>query len=84
MTDGIYRVVVGTSLIPINSTARGTAHIDNCNSLPSLIVEKTYTLKDNKFDLIPYPLSKWSDNIQIILTKYYDEVSNENTNKTTT
>lgn len=76
MTDGIYRAVVGTSLVPINSTTRGTAHIDNINSIPSLQVKTSYILKANKFEVIPYPLPKWADNIEIILAKYY-EVLNE-------
>ena len=77
MTDGIYRTVVGTSLIPINSTTRGTAHTDNLNTIPSLQVKTVYNLKVNKFEVIPYPLPKWGDNIETILAKYY-EVLNEN------
>ena len=76
MTDGIYRAVVGTSLVPINSTTRGTTHYDNVNSIPSLQVKTVYNLKANKFEVIPYPLPKWADNIETILAKYY-EVLNE-------
>lgn len=75
MTDGIYRAVIGTSLVPINSTTRGTAHISNLNKIPTLIVDKVYFIKENKFDLIPYPMSKWDTNIETIVTKYYDNIS---------
>lgn len=74
MTDGIYRAVIGTSLVPINSTTRGTAHISNLNNIPTLIVDKVYFIKENKFDLIPYPISKWDTNIETIITKYYNEL----------
>ena len=75
MTDGIYRAVIGTSLVPINSTTRGTAHISNLNKIPTLTVNKVYFIKENKFDLIPYPMSKWGTNIETIVTKYYDNIS---------
>lgn len=75
MTDGIYRAVIGTSLVPINSTTRGTAHISNLNKIPTLAVNKVYFIKENKFDLIPYPMSKWDTNIETIVTKYYDNIS---------
>ena len=75
MTDGIYRAVIGTSLVPINSTTRGTAHISNLNKIPTLTVNKVYFIKENKFHLIPYPMSKWGTNIETIVTKYYDNIS---------
>lgn len=75
MTDGIYRAVIDTSLVPINSTTRGTAHISNLNKIPTLTVNKVYFIKENKFDLIPYPMSKWGTNIETIVTKYYNDIS---------
>ena len=73
MTDGVYRIKLGTSLIPINSKTRGTAHVDNIGKIPSLILQAHYTMKDLNFELIPYALPNWADNIETIISKYYHE-----------